>query len=208
MNSKMRIYHRYLGFFLAGIMAVYALTGIVMIFRETDFLKSERDIRKELAVNLSGEEVGRSLKIRDFKVDKEEGNIVYFRQGTYDKATGVAQYKAKQLPYVLDRMTKLHKATTNSPMFFLNIFFGLALLFFCSVGVLDVFAQDRCVQKRYLLCARRLDSFFASDLCLGILVRHPRMNYQSLSGSLRSLPLGYRYILVFCRSEPTLGCLL
>ena len=33
----MRILHRYLGFFLAGIMAVYALSCTVMIFRDTDF---------------------------------------------------------------------------------------------------------------------------------------------------------------------------
>jgi len=30
---------RYLGYFLAGIMTVYALSGSTMIFRETSFLK-------------------------------------------------------------------------------------------------------------------------------------------------------------------------
>ena len=49
MNNKpskvtMRVLHRYLGFFLAGIMAVYALSGIVLIFRDTDFLKSEQTV--------------------------------------------------------------------------------------------------------------------------------------------------------------------
>jgi hypothetical protein len=28
----MRMYHRYLGYFLAGVMAVYAISGIGMIF--------------------------------------------------------------------------------------------------------------------------------------------------------------------------------
>ena len=36
----MRIIHRYLGFFLAGIMTVYALSGVLLIFRSTDFLKT------------------------------------------------------------------------------------------------------------------------------------------------------------------------
>lgn len=40
-STKMRIYHRYLGFFLAGIMAVYALSGVILIFRETPFLKKK-----------------------------------------------------------------------------------------------------------------------------------------------------------------------
>jgi hypothetical protein len=34
------------------------------------------------------------------------------------------------LPAVLEKFTKMHKATTNSPLFFLNIFFGVSLLFF------------------------------------------------------------------------------
>ena len=49
LNTTMRIYHRYLGFFLAGIMAVYAISGIVLIFRDTDFLKMRwsRKVRHE-----------------------------------------------------------------------------------------------------------------------------------------------------------------
>ena len=42
----------------------------------------------------------------------------------------MAQYTVKKLPLVLDKMTSLHKATTNSPLYFLNIFFGASLLFF------------------------------------------------------------------------------
>ena len=126
----MRIFHRYLGFFLSGIMAVYAISGIVMIFRETEFLKSEREIERQLAVDLPDAEVGSTLRIKEFKVEKSEGSLIYFRDGTYDKKTGLAKYKAKQLPYLLDKMTKLHKATTNRPLYFLNIFFGVALLFF------------------------------------------------------------------------------
>ena len=126
----MRIFHRYLGFFLSGIMAVYAISGIVMIFRETEFLKSERELERQLAVDLPDAEVGSTLRIKDFKVERSEGSLIYFHEGTYDKKTGLAKYKAKQLPYVLDKMTKLHKATTNRPLYFLNIFFGAALLFF------------------------------------------------------------------------------
>ena len=126
----MRIFHRYLGFFLSGIMAVYAISGIVMIFRETEFLKSERELERQLAVDLPDAEVGSTLRIKEFKVERSEGSLIYFREGTYDKKTGLAKFKTKQLPYVLDKMTKLHKATTNRPLYFLNIFFGVALLFF------------------------------------------------------------------------------
>ena len=56
--------------------------------------------------------------------------MVYFRNGTFDRNTGVARYTATQLPRVLEKMTQLHKATSKQPLFFLNIFFGLSLLFF------------------------------------------------------------------------------
>ena len=38
-RTFMRIVHRYLGFFMAGIMAVYAISGVLLIYRDTDFLK-------------------------------------------------------------------------------------------------------------------------------------------------------------------------
>jgi len=130
MNQNMRIYHRYLGFFLAGIMAVYALSGIVMIFRTTDAFKVEKQVQKEIQPNLNADLLGRELRIKNLKIEKEEGDVQHFAQGSYNKKTGFASYKVKELPVVLEKLTNLHKATTNSPLFFLNIFFGLSLLFF------------------------------------------------------------------------------
>jgi hypothetical protein len=130
LQHKMRVYHRYLGFFLAGIMAVYSISGIILIFRETDFLKKEKQITRQLKPELKNEEIGRELRIRDFKIDTENGSIVTFKQGTYNRVTGDAVFTAKELPYVIDKLTKLHKANTKQPLFYLNIFFGLSLLFF------------------------------------------------------------------------------
>lgn len=130
LNNSMRIYHRYLGFFLAGIMAVYAISGIILIFRDTDFLKVEKKVEKELKPNLEAEELGKALRIRELQVTGTDGAIVSFAQGTYNKETGVAVYTTKELPLVLNKMTQLHKANTKQPLFFLNILFGLSLFFF------------------------------------------------------------------------------
>lgn len=126
----MRVIHRYLGFFLAGIMAVYALSGIVLIFRKTDFLKQEKTVETQLAENLGANEVGKALKIRDFKVDRTEGTTFVFKGGTYDQTSGLVVQTKKELPFILGKMTHLHKATTNDPLYYLNIFFGFSLLFF------------------------------------------------------------------------------
>ena len=56
-HNSMRIYHRYLGFFLAGIMAVYALSGIILIFRDTNFLKQEKQVNQQLKPGLSAEDL-------------------------------------------------------------------------------------------------------------------------------------------------------
>lgn len=129
-TNKMRLYHRYLGFFLAGIMAVYSISGIVLIFRNTDFLKKENTYQQIIPENISDDMLGEYLKIKNFKITNSENDLVYFEQGVYNKSTRQANYTLKELPFLMNKMTKLHKATTSSPLFYLNIFFGLSLLFF------------------------------------------------------------------------------
>jgi len=126
---RMRIIHRYLGFFLVGIMAMYAISGIIMIFRETDFLKKEVVSERQLEPNLTGGELSPKLRMA-VKVDKKEGDVLYFKDGNYNTRTGVATVKKMELPLILDKMEHLHKATTDSPVYWLNIFFGVSLLFF------------------------------------------------------------------------------
>ena len=126
----MRIIHRYLGFFLAGIMTVYALSGVLLIFRSTDFLKTENVENVKLQPSLTINEVGKALKIKNIELVKAENSIYYFKNGSYNAETGNAQFTSKKLPLILDKMTHLHKATTNEPLYWLNIFFGISLLFF------------------------------------------------------------------------------
>ena len=126
----MRVLHRYLGFFLAGIMAVYAISGIVLIFRDTDFLKSAHTETIKIEPNVKNENIGKALEMRKYQFEREEGNMVYFRNGDYNRKTGVAHITSKELPYILDKMCHLHKASTDDPLYWLNIFFGVSLLFF------------------------------------------------------------------------------
>lgn len=126
----MRIVHRYLGFFLAGIMAVYALSGMVLIFRDTDFLKEEKQYTKRVKPGSTDEELGKLLSIKELRFSNVDGDIATFKEGTYNRASGLAEYRLKELPVVLTKMTKLHKAKSKEPLFFLNLFFGASLLFF------------------------------------------------------------------------------
>src|SRR6185436_3924209 len=102
-NNTMRIYHRYLGYFLAGIMAVYAVSGTVMIFRDTSFLKFDKQMERQLRPGIKDEELGRELRMRDFKITKEEGEIVSFEKGTYNRSTGTAKYTSKEWPGFIEK---------------------------------------------------------------------------------------------------------
>lgn len=126
----MRIIHRYLGFFLAGIMAVYAISGMVLIFRDTDFLKQETLISKEIKKGAHPKELSKLLKVKRLNITKTENEKIYFQIGYYDQKTGLAEYTVTKLPSVLDKMTHIHKSKSSEPLYFLNLFFGGSLLFF------------------------------------------------------------------------------
>lgn len=129
-RSFMRIVHRYLGYFMAGIMAVYAVSGVLMIYRDTDFLKQEKKYEKIFEKNLTEKQLGKEIKMKGFEVEKTENGILFFKNGTYNSSTGEAKYSKLELPYVLDKMTKLHKSQSKDRLSPLNAFFGISLFFF------------------------------------------------------------------------------
>ena len=129
-HNKMRIYHRYLGFFLAGIMAVYAISGVILIFRDTSFLKQTKTVQQQLQPGLTADAVGKAIRMRDLKFESVNGDVQSFKNGTYNMATGAVSYSTTSLPKMIEKLTHLHKAGTKDPLFYLNVFFGISLLFF------------------------------------------------------------------------------
>ena len=75
-ENLFREIHRYLGFFLAGIMAVYAISGIVLTFRNTDWLRKEVAVTKQLEPGLTAENLGQALGRRRFEVTGQKGEHV------------------------------------------------------------------------------------------------------------------------------------
>jgi len=144
-----RILHRYLGFFLAGIMMVYAVSGITLIFRKTDTFKVDTLVEKEVDLSLGTEELARVLRIKGFEIQDTVGAEILFAEGRIDLTSGMASYTAKKLPVWLDKITHLHKATTEDPLYYFNIFFGAALLFF-AVSAFFMFLPKTPIFKKGL----------------------------------------------------------
>ena len=130
LNHKMRIWHRYLGFYLVGIMAVYAVSGMILIFRKTDTFKKEIQVQKSISQGLSETQLVEELSIGKLNNISFQENFILFDNGQYNILTGEVQYIKMVYPLILDKLIKLHKATTYSPIYWLNLFFGASLLFF------------------------------------------------------------------------------
>ncbi|NHO67452.1 hypothetical protein G8770_18055 [Aestuariicella hydrocarbonica] len=127
--STFRKYHRLLGFFMAGVMMIYASSGVLLIFRTTDFLKYEQTTQRQLDAGLTGEQLGQQLRLKNFRLKQENDTDIVFEQGRYSKQSGTATLTSKDYPPLVQKLVHLHKATPNSPLFFMNVFFGFGLLF-------------------------------------------------------------------------------
>jgi hypothetical protein len=129
-KSFMRITHRYLGYFAAGIMAVYALSGVLLIYRDTNFLKSENKYDVVLKLNMTEKELAKEIKMKNVEFKPSDGDLKIFKEGTYNAKTGEAKYAKMELPYVLDKFNQLHKSTSKHRYASINTIFGLVLFFF------------------------------------------------------------------------------
>lgn len=150
LRNFMRITHRYLGFFMAGIMMIYAISGALLVYRDTDFLKKDKIHNKVLEKNLSEKDLGKELKIKNFEILKTEGTIVHFKEGTYNSTTGEANYTKKELPFVLDKMNQLHKSPSKDKLGGLNVLFGFCLFFFVLSSFWMFTPQSKIFKKGML----------------------------------------------------------
>ena len=96
-NYYMRTLHRDIGFFAFCLIVIYILSGMALIYRDTDFLKREVTVERQLKPNMEIGDVGRELRMREVKVTKTEGDMITFQNGTYNKTSGVAVFTSKEV---------------------------------------------------------------------------------------------------------------
>src|ERR1035437_3351408 len=125
----MRSWHRDIGFFVIGLIIIYSLSGIILINRDTDFLKHDRLVEKTLSPGMDASELGKELHLKDFVILRTEGENDYFQNGTYNKVTGAVKYTKKELPSFLIKFTSLHKSSEKDFSHWFSPIFGILLLF-------------------------------------------------------------------------------
>jgi hypothetical protein len=134
----MRYLHNKIGFFIVGLVIIYSLSGVIQTYRDTDMLKHEVAHEMKLAPNLAESELGPNLKIRNFKVNKTEGNTLHFKEGTYNKETGMANYVTKDWYAWIVPFTELHKTSSKSLGHYFTTIFGISM-FFMSISAFWMF---------------------------------------------------------------------
>ncbi len=133
MRHYMRLLHNYVGFFIAGLVIIYALSGIFQIYRDTDFLKHDVVQEKKVQPNLEISKLKDALRLRDLVVEKTEDGIVYFKNGNYNTTTGLATYTTKEWYGWINTLTELHKFRSKEEghpfAHYFSTVFGVLLMF-------------------------------------------------------------------------------
>ena len=151
-NYYNRSLHRDIGFFLIGLTVIYCLSGILLIYRETGFLKNEKQIEKKLSPDIQLSELGRILHIRNLEISGTEGDVVYFQNGNYNKTTGVVKYSEKVLPAFLEKFNNLHKRSSRDMSHLFSTIFGILLLFM-AVSSFGMYKKESRLFSRGLVLA-------------------------------------------------------
>ena len=147
----MRSPHRDIGFFAVGLTLIYGISGLILTYRNTDFLKSETQVGKTIAPNLKANQLSRALH-QEVKVANESEKEIIFTKGTYNKETGVVSCLSLELPWILRQFNGLHFVSgTDARHWFTSLSWPCL--------VLDVQAGQQVFQaeglyRRIRLCGR------------------------------------------------------
>lgn len=128
-----RVVHRDIGFFVIGLTVIYCISGVMLTYRNTDFLKNEGMIEKTVEPGLAANQLGRALHIRELKVTSEDAREIRFDSGIYDKASGTATYMSKELPLLLRKFNGLHVVSGEDPRHWFTAIYA-SMLFFLAVS--------------------------------------------------------------------------
>lgn len=137
-----RSLHRDIGFLVLGLTIAYALSGIVLVYRETDLLKAEAQVERTVPQQLAPGDLARLLHARHFEVTADEGDVLHFQDGSslkdgmYVKSTGNLSYVGKSYPGVIEKLVGLHKLASSKAMHAVSVIYGALLLFLAVSSLL------------------------------------------------------------------------
>jgi len=125
----MRNLHRDIGFFVIGLTIVFSLSGIILVYRDLDFMVYDKQVEEKLSPNIELSEISKTLHIRNLKATKTEGETIFFQDGFYNKSTGIVSYKTKEVYFPFNEFITLHMTMSKNLTHWLVTSYGVLLLF-------------------------------------------------------------------------------
>ena len=128
MYKWMRALHRDIGFFVIGLTVIYCISGIMLTYRDTGFLKSETQVEKNVQPGLEASQLGKALHLRHIEIVGQDEKEIRFTAGSYNKETGTAKYVSDEIPSLLRAFNSLHSTSSkNERSVFTALYAGLLL---------------------------------------------------------------------------------
>ncbi len=150
MNQIMRSWHRDVGFFIIGMVIIYALSGIILIFRESNLLKHKVKVERTITPNLEAMDLKKELHRKELNGIRIDGDNIFFDDGQYNKITGIAAYTTTETIFPFNRFIDIHKSKNKGPLLWISAIFGL-LLFFMVFSSLWMFKKGTTLFRRGLI---------------------------------------------------------
>lgn len=125
----MRALHRDIGFLMIGLTVIYCLSGVILVYRNTDVFTVDKEYNESIQKNLDASELSKALGLRRLRVEKEVGDSIWFNYGVYDKHSGVAQYTIETYPDFIWTINGFHKSRSGDGVHWFAVVYGVLLLF-------------------------------------------------------------------------------
>ncbi len=125
----MRVLHRDIGFLMIGLTIVYCVSGIVLVYRDTDVFIIDKHYSENIGKNRRPHELGSALKLRRLHVLKVSNDSIYFNYGSYCRSSGEANYTIKTYPDIVWTINSFHKIKSRYMSHWLAVVYGVLLLF-------------------------------------------------------------------------------
>ncbi len=125
----MRSLHRDIGFLMIGLTLVYGISGIILLYRDTNAFTIDKRYVETIAPNTQADNLGNALKLRRLHVIRENADTIYFNYGTYCKSSGLADYTINTYSDLVWKINGFHKTKSRFGAHWLGLTYGILLLF-------------------------------------------------------------------------------
>ncbi|WP_430817728.1 hypothetical protein [Carboxylicivirga sp. RSCT41] len=125
----MRKLHRDIGFLMIGLTLVYGVSGIILLYRDTEIFTIKKEYTETIKPGTPAGELGAALELRRLRVIEERNDTIFFNYGYYCQSSGEAVYTITTYPDFIWTINSFHKLKSRFTSHWFATVYGILLLF-------------------------------------------------------------------------------